>query len=233
MINFDGVNLENVAPVKIEDIRVSPIQLDPVSRKRPIQFGADFVRMGGGTREVMVTFALLDSDHANRESKLQAIRNWAQIGKQCALKLPQYADRHLVCAVTELPDYSYRKWWEANLAIRFTCFDNPFWTANTPTTVACGDEFTVEGSAQPLVSVDFYNSTLLGQTSYSDGENTMTFTQIPAGALVIDLNRQIASVDGVSIMPNYVPTSSWIVPKIGAEQIITGEGDLKITERWV
>ena len=233
MIEFDNVELTNIAPVKIEDINVSPIKLNPVSRQRAIQFGADFVRMGGGTRNVTVTFALLDSDFANRENKMQAIRDWAQIGKQCVLKLPQYTDRHLVCAVTGLPDYSYRKWWEGRLSLIFTCYDNPFWTANEATVVSCGDEFTVEGSAPPLVSVDFYNATILDETSYSDGTNTMTFTQIPAGATVIDFNRQIASVDDVSIMPYYVPTSEWIVPKVGAEQIITGEGDLKIYERWV
>jgi len=233
MINFDGVNLESIAPVKIEDIRVSPIQLNPLARQRPIQFGADFVRMGGGTRAVTVTFGLLDSDRSNREEKMQAIRDWAQIGKQCVLKLPQYTDRHLVCAVTSLPDYSYRKWWEGKLALGFTCYDNPYWTANTGTVVPCGDSFDVEGSAPPLISVDFYNATPLDATSYSDGVNTMTFTQIPAGQTVIDFNRQIAAVEGVSIMTYYVPTSSWIVPKIGAEQAITGEGDLKIFERWV
>ena len=233
MIKFDNVEFTNIANVYVEDIDVSPIQLNPISRQRPIQFGADFVRMGGGTRTVTLSFSLLNSDRASRETAMQTIRDWAKIGKQCNLILPEFTDRHLVCAVTQLPDYSYRKWWESKLKIVFTCFDNPFWTANTAKEVACGTEFDVGGSAPPLISVDFYNSTLLDETEYSDGTNTMTFTQIPAGALVIDFNRQIASVDGESIMPYYVPTSSWIPAKIGDDQTITGEGDLKIFERWV
>jgi hypothetical protein len=61
----------------------------------------------------------------------------------------------------------------------------------------------------------------------------MTFTTIPAGNVVIDLNRQTASVDGVSIMQFYTPSSEWIIPAVGASQTIQGEGTVKYRERWV
>ena len=48
MINFNGVDLESIAPVKIDDIVVAPIETAPVARQRAVSFGADFVRMGPG-----------------------------------------------------------------------------------------------------------------------------------------------------------------------------------------
>jgi hypothetical protein len=48
MIVFNGTALESVAPVMIEDIRISPISLGVTARERPVRFGADFVRMTGG-----------------------------------------------------------------------------------------------------------------------------------------------------------------------------------------
>ena len=59
MIIYNGQALESVAPVKIEDVRVSPIARNPQARQRPVRFGADFVRMGGGTRTVTITLAML------------------------------------------------------------------------------------------------------------------------------------------------------------------------------
>ena len=46
MITFRNVSIDAAVPgIKIEDIRVSPIQLSPTTRVRPINPGSDFVRM--------------------------------------------------------------------------------------------------------------------------------------------------------------------------------------------
>ena len=97
MIIFNNVDLTDTLPVKIEDIVVSPIQLNPVARPRPIQFGAEFVRMSGSTRNITITFALLDIDTDEREQFLQDLRNWASIGAEYTLELPQFVNRHLEC----------------------------------------------------------------------------------------------------------------------------------------
>ena len=73
MIVFNGIALESVANVKIDDIRVSPVKLNPVARQRAIRFGSDFVRMCGGERTVTVTFALLDMNTVNRHASLMGI----------------------------------------------------------------------------------------------------------------------------------------------------------------
>ena len=116
----------------------------------------------------------------------------------------------------------------------FTCFSNPFWTSNDLIEVACGKVFSISGSAQPLMTIERTGSTPLTNQSYTaGGSGSMTFTTIPAGTAVIDLNRQTASVGGTSIMRYYTPVSTWIVPKVGAKQRIKGEGVIKYRERWV
>ena len=55
MIVYNGVSIDSVAPVMIEDIRVAPIRYNPVSRPRAIRFGSEWVRMGGGDRTVTIS----------------------------------------------------------------------------------------------------------------------------------------------------------------------------------
>ena len=233
MIIFNGVDLTETMPVKIEDIVVSPVALNPVARPRAIQFGSEFVRMSGGTRNVTVTFALLDEDREERERFLQDMRDWACIGSEKTLELPEFSDRHLECAVTMLPDHSYRKWWENKLKIQFTCFNNVFWTSNQLIEVPCGFLFSIGGSATPLVTIERTGVEPLTNQTYSNGTDSMVFTTIPAGNLVIDLNRQTAAIGKASIMKYYSSSSTWIKPQIGANQIISGEGVVKYRERWV
>lgn len=73
MIVFDGVSLDSVAKVDIDDIYVSPIQYDFVARPRAIRGGSDFVRSRAGSRTITITFALLDNNMVNRQKTLMAI----------------------------------------------------------------------------------------------------------------------------------------------------------------
>lgn len=233
MIIFNGVDLTESFPVKIEDIVVSPINIETVARPRAIQYGSEFVRMHGSTRTVTITFALLDINIDEREQFMQDIRDWSKIGAEYTLELPQFPNRHLECAVTQLPDNSYRKWWENKLRLIFTCYNNPFWTSNELIEVPCGFTFSIGGSATPLMTIERSGVTQLTNQTYSNGTDSMTFTTIPAGTCVIDLNRQTAAVGGTSIMRYYTPVSTWIVPKVGANQVINGQGTVKYRERWV
>ena len=232
MIQYDGVDLTDIVPVQIEDIHVSPIQLNPVARQRAVAWGADFVRMGGGIRKVTVTFALLESDIDERAGFDQDLRDWAKTDKEYVLQLPQFPNRHLEAVVTQLPDMSYRKWWENKLVIEFTCFNNPYWTSNELVSVPCGTVFNVGGSAVPLMTIE-RNGAKLTNPTYASRDASMMFTEIPAGALVIDLNRQTAAIGKTSIMDKYKVASTWISPKVGANQLITGYGNIRIRERWV
>ena len=232
-IIFGNKDLENISKLYVEDIVVSPVTLNPVARQRAVAWGADFVRMGGGTRSVAITFALLEQDATKREKLMQSVREWAQVGSEKTLELPQFANKHLECAVTLFPEHSYRKWWENKIRIELTCFNNPYWTSNELIEVPCGTSFTIGGNAPPLVTIERTGTTPLTNQTYSTSTASMTFSTIPAGSMVIDLNRQTAAIGKTSFMKYYAPTSTWIVPKIGAGQVINGVGTVKYRERWV
>ena len=231
MIYFNGIALENVAPVKVEDIRVSPISLNVTARQRPIEYGAQFVRIGGGSRTVQITFALLEQSRPDRLNYLQFITDWARSDKEGELVLPDKQGVYLSCICTGLPEPSMRQWWESKLRLTFTAFDNPFWTASAERHIACGTAFSVAGSAPPLMYI-YKNRTSSGSNqSYSDGTNTMTFSTVPSGKMYIDLNKQTAAVGTTSIM-QYLSFSSSFIPPVTGIQTITGNGDVYWRERW-
>ena len=232
MIYYGGEALETVAPVMIEDVRVSPIQLSPVARQRPIRFGADFVRMSGGTRTVSITFGLLTEDKNLRSLQLMDIARWARADEAKPLRLPGYDGVYLEAICTGLPEPSMRQWWESKLRLVFTCFDNPYWTGIEQKSAPCGTAFVVQGTAPPLMQITrTLAGTALNQSYGRDGE-TMSFSPIPAGDLVIDLNRQTAAVDGVSIMQYFPLTgATFLRPELGL-QTITGTGTITWRERW-
>lgn len=232
-IKYDGVDLMSVAPIKIDDIVVSPVRFAQTTRGRSIQYGTEFVRNRAESRTVTITFALLKDNYEEREEILQAIRDWAKTDKERNLMLPQFDDRHLECVCTKHPDTSFRKWWESKLQLIFTCYSNPFWTSNNIVSVKCGTEFAVGGSAPPVMTIENSSVTAIQNQSFSNGTESMLFTTIPAGKMVIDLNRQTAAIGTASFMKYFVPTTKFLVPKIGAGQIITGVGYVNYRERWV
>jgi phage-related protein len=231
MIYFNGVSIMNAADVMIEDIRVSPIQLTAVARQRAIAFGADFVRMRGGSRTVTITFGLLDENMDSRQTKIRKIIQWARSEQPGRLILPHYNNMYLECICTALPEPSMRQWWESRLSLTFTTYDNPFFNSIQENSAECGADFIVKGDAPPLMRIENTLYAAASHQAYSDGENTMTFSTIPRGKLVIDLNQQTATVGTESIMQHYEFGSSFLIPKTGANNI-SGNGVVKWRERW-
>lgn len=230
MISFRNVDLESVAPVKIEDIRVSPVIRNPVTRERPIFGGADFVRVKDSMRTVGITFSILEQNMDARQRMLDAVSDWAISDKPEPLALPYRMGRLLDVICTTLPEPSARQWWESRLNIVFTAYD-PYFYDPKEKSVECGNEFIVTGSAPPIMWIERNLSSQATNQSYSDGTDTMTFDTIPAGSMIIDLNQQTAAVNGTSIMEHYSFASRFILPKTG-RQIITGTGTVKWKERW-
>jgi phage-related protein len=231
MIVYNGIDITSVAPVKIEDIRVSPIKYNPVIRPRAIRYGAEFVRMGGGERTVTISFALLVRDIIARQTALARLSEWAKTDAEYRMELPIEPNRYLTCVCTSKPEPSTRQWWESKLRLVFTCYDNPFWTAKNEKSVACGTSFKVLGDAPPLMRITRTLSGAASNQTYSNGTESMTFSTIPAGNMVIDLNRQTAAVGSTSIMQYYNPTGRFLIPKTGT-QTISGTGTVLYRERW-
>lgn len=232
MIIFHGDDLEELVPIKIDDIRVSPVALTPVTRQRPITPGMEFVRMQEVERTVTVTFALLDMDRDARFQALQKITEWAHIGQIESLALPMMPGFHLDVGVTALPEPSYRMWWESKLRLTFKTFDDPFWISDNEQAVNCKTDMTIGGTAPPLMRIERTLTAPAANQSYSDGVGDLMFSQIPAGSLEIDLNRQIATVSGTAIGQYITPTSTYIIPRTGTYRI-NGIGRVVYRERWV
>lgn len=231
MIYFNGAALEAAAPVMIEDIRVSPIQMTATARQLPINWGAAFVRMTGGSRTVSISFGLPTDNRDARAAQLAAITRWARSDRPKRLLLPYHDGLYLDAICTSLPEPSTRQWWESTLKLTFTTYDNPYWTSIYEKTVAVGTTFTVLGDAPPLMQVRNTYSAQASDAAFSDGTNTMTFSTIPAGDFVLDLNEQTAAVGGTSIMNALAFTSSFILPHTGT-MTITGAGSVYWRERW-
>ena len=231
MIFYDGVSLKSVADVKIEDIRVSPIQYEPVTRPRPVRGGSVLVRNRAGTRTVAITFALLKDDEIARQKALDAINLWAKTDKEYRLDLPGHPERYLMAVCTSKPEPSLRQWWESKLRLVFTCFENPYWNSKAEKSAACGSDFFVLGDAEPLMRIERTLSGAASDQAYASGGKTMTFSTIPAGNMIIDLNNQTAVVGNTDIMQYYNVNSRFIIPKTGAMKI-TGTGTIKYRERF-
>ena len=231
MIYFNDIAMDAVAPVKIEDIRVSPISYSVTARQRPIQYGSDFVRGTGGSRTVEITFALLTEDKVIRQKQLQDLNAWAKTETEGKLMIDWYSNQYLNCFCTSLPEPSSRQWWESKLRIVFTTFSDPFWNSIAERTATCGTAFTVLGSAPPLMRIEKANASAVTNQTYSDGSKSITLANVPSGKLIIDLNRQTIAVDGVSIMQYFTYISDFPVPKSGTMNI-TGDGAVYWRERW-
>lgn len=236
MIVFDGVSLNSVAKAMIEDVRVSPIAYDEVTRPRAIRGGSDFVRSRAGTRTVTITFALLDDNKINRQKALLAISEWAKSDKEYRLELPGHPEHYLMAVCTGKPEPSLRQWWESKLRLVFTCYENPYWNAKAEKSVACGTAAYILGDAPPLMRIErTVSGSAASNQSYSLDGKTMTFSTIPVGDAVIDLDNQTAwSKNGSTItdlMQYYLVTGEFLIPRTGSVNI-TGTGTVKYRERW-
>lgn len=233
MIYFNNIALESAVPeVRIMDVRVSPISLNAVARQRGTLAGADFVRIIPRSRTVEVSFALIEDQWQMRQDALLAVNAWAFSEAPGKLQLPGHDGRYLEAICTALPEPSLRQWWESKLHVIFTTMDNPFWTSEQEKNAPCGTAFYAGGNAPPLMQITRTLAAQAMNQSYSDGGDTMTFSAIPAGDMVIDLNRQTAAVGGASIMSAYTFGSTFIKPKMGS-MTITGTGTVRWRERWM
>ena len=231
MIVFDGISLNSIAGIKIEDVLVSQISYEPATQSRAITGGSEFIRNRAGTRTVSITFGLLDDNIISRQNALMAISQWAKTDKEYRLDLPGHPDHYLMAVCTSKPEPSLRQWWESKLRLVFTCYDNPYWNSIKEKSVACGTAFFALGDAPPLMRIENTFGSSASNQSYSMGGRTITFSTIPAGNMVIDLNKQTAVVGSSSIMQYYNVNSRFPVPRPGSLNV-TGTGTVKYRERW-
>lgn len=230
MIIFNGIDLASVADIKIEDINVGPIQESPVVSERAIRAGAEFVRGHKGIRSVVITFQVKEENQVVRSEYITNITAWAQSEKPAMLELPNHPDKYLMAYCTGFPDPSLRQWWQI-LRLTFTCFD-PYWVSKAEKSASCGSDFVVLGDAPPMMKIErTVSGSAVSNQSYGLNGNTITFSSIPVGNMVIDLEKQTAVSGSTDIMQYYNVNSKFLVPKVGSQNV-TGTGTVKWRERW-
>ena len=146
------------------------------------------------------------------------------------MQLPYHPGKKINVKCTGLPEPSARQWWESRLYLTFTAYD-PYFYSIDEKSAACGTAFFVAGNAPPIMRIVRTLDQAASDQQYSDGTDTMTFSTIPSGNMVIDLDRQTAAVGNTSIMQYFGLTSSFILPRVGC-MTITGSGTVKWIERW-
>ena len=247
MIVYDGIALEDIAPVKVEDIRVSPVEMNPTTRARAIFPGSEFVRMRYGTRTVSITFAVQVENLLSRQAALLAISQWAKSDKAYRLELPHQVDKYLECVCTSKPEPSLRQWWEAKLRLVFTCYDNPFWTSKVEKSVAVNTNFYVFGDAPPLMRIERDVTSAVSATQrYEISDRYLRLSALPVGKMVIDLNKQTitntasnvtSSIISNVIVANNTYKSSFPIPETGNTRVTantsgSGTSTVYYRERW-
>ena len=85
--------------------------------------------------------------------------------------------------------------------------------------------------APPIMRIENTSASSATNQTFSNGAQAMTFSTIPSGEMVIDLNAQTAEVGGNSIMQYYQPSGAFLLPMKG-KQTINGIGTVKYRERW-
>jgi len=220
MIVYKGIDIRDVAPVEIADIVVSSVKRSAVTRQRPIQPGAEFVRITDSTRQVNITIADLTNDMETRIAEIEAINAWATGDKPEKLVLPFCGGKYLEAVCTQYLEPSFRQWWETKLKLVFMAYD-PYYNAPSETSAALGTEIYIKGSAEPKMRIETTLSSAVSSLAWTDGTNTLTLSgNIPEGKVTVDLNRQtIFHSNGNSLSPLLTLASSF--PEIKKRMNIT------------
>ena len=114
----------------------------------------------------------------------------------------------------------------------FTTFENPYLTSNEELRAGMNEQLVIGGTAPPLIRIERRLSSRVANQTYACNGQSMFFSQIPAGQLKIDLNKQTAEVSGSTIMQYFGKTSQFIEP-VNGNMTITGNGTIIYRERWV
>ena len=193
MIVFNGIDLQNVAPVDITDIVVGTVKRNAVTSDRPTRPGVEFVRITDNIRTVAITLADRTNDMETRLSEIDAINAWAAGDGPGRLVLPYRGGKYIEAVCTQYIEPSYRQWWETKLKLTFTAYDPYFCDPAEKRLDADlgGATVKVAGSAEPLMRITQYPEVQVNSLYWTVNGKTVTISgTIPAGAYTLDLNRQ-------------------------------------------
>ncbi len=232
MVNFNGVDLTDIAPAEIGYVEIQNPKIDTTSVDRPQRNGSYFVRRRVKERKIVVTFTLFDDSMEQRDRYAAAVRAWCSTNAPAPLYLPHHDGEYLMAVCTDVPDFNTLERWET-LKMTFTAFD-PEWISGAEMAAACGAPFLVGGSEPPLIQLKHTVIETLDGISWTlDELHTFSLAgAVTPGEIIVDFNRKTITLDGLSVMDQF-PLTQDIPDILPGVHTITGSGKLCWRERWI
>lgn len=235
MVEFDGVELCDVAPVRVMDVFVSSPSVEVTALDVPLRAGAHFVRRKLGMRTVTATFVLLEPDEEKRRRYLADIVAWASSERECRLRSTPELEGYLMAVCSQYPDQSSREFWEV-LTLVFTAVD-PRYTGCAENVCPVSGRICVTRHEQPALVIRQTVDRPLSSPAWRLGDDCVRLSgQVLPGELTIDFDCQSVMLNGDSIAGQVTIESTFFSLQRGANQIICENGAGGVAywrERWI
>lgn len=234
MVEFDGVQIESVAPVKLDDVFISAPSVELTTQSVPLMDGVRFVRSKRGTRTVTVPFAVMEDNEEIRRNHIKAVTEWATSKGLCTLRTSQEKNGYLLAVCSQLPDESSKKFWDI-MTLAFVAVD-PCYIENTEHSQNVTAAVNLTGKEAPMIRIEQTVSSVLTNPTWRCGETHITLSRVTAGRLIIDLYSQTITLNGESIMEQMTIDSDFFEMSKENNKIICTNGAggvLYWRKRWV
>lgn len=231
MERFNGVALEDVAPVTISGVYVEPPKIKPKWEDRPVNSGAHFIRTRYEERTIEISFYLPVVDAEERAEYIAAINAWAHSSEPKQLETSKRPGKYIMAVLSKLPSPSAGKWWE-KLSIEFEAGD-PFFYDSGLTAAPIGTSFEIDNVYGAVdAHIKWTNPSEASSPAWVlDETTTITISgSVAAGAVVLYVDPIAATLDGDSVMDQVTLASRPFELTCGAH-VITGNGTLFYRER--
>lgn len=235
MFEFNGVEINEVAPVNVLDVIVSSPPVNVTTLDIPLRAGSQFVRSKIGTRMVTVPFLLMEDDEEKRRRHIVNIIEWATTEQECRLISTPEPEGYLMAACSQYPNQSSRDFWEV-LTLVFTSSD-PRYTACAENINSAGSYMFVDHKIPPKLTIRQMIDNTINNPAWRLGTEYVKISgSVTPGELVIDFEKESVMLNGQSISEQVTIDSTFFSLKKGANLIEceNGAGGVAYwSERWV
>lgn len=235
MVEFNGIEINEVAPVNVLDVVISAAPVNVAMLDVPLAVGSKFVRRKIGTRTVTVTFVLMEEDEEARRGYIADIVDWATSDREQVLKSTPDANGHLMAVCSQYPEQSSKQYWEV-LTLEFTASD-PRYVENNEHTASATSKITVQKKQSPLFRIEQNISSAISSPTWRLGSEFVKLEgQVSPGNLVIDFERESVTLNGESIAEKVTIDSTFFKLVKGENQIACENGAggaVHWRERWI
>ena len=235
MVEFNGIEINQVAPVNVLDVVISAAPVNVATLDVPLLVGSKFVRRKIGTRTVTVTFVLMEEDEEARRRYLADIVEWATSDQEQVLKSTPDANGHLMAVCSQYPEQSSKQYWEV-LTLAFTASD-PRYIENNEHTESASGEISVTKKQAPLFRIEQTISSAISDATWRLGSEFVKLSgQVSPGKLVIDFDRESVTLNGESVAEKVTIDSTFFKLSQGKNKIVCENGaggSAYWRERWI